>query len=457
MTFELEYTGQAVQRNTAQKATAVSGFKQVINRRERQQFGLGGVWPGCAAVLWLTTSLTLFPAANQAHAQVAADERRTAVEELSGQPHFPADFPGLVKEQPAEGPFVETPAGFMVPFTLQVPQTNLQFEMLPIPGGKVLLGSPAEEEGRQENEGPQVEVEIPPFWMAKHEVTWQQYQHFMKFHDAFKRFKDQGIRPLTDENRLNAIAAPSNLYDPGFTYDAGDGPDEPAATMSQFSAKQYTKWLSLTAGVFVRLPTEPEWEYACRAGSTTAYSFGDDPAELGEHAWFEDNADFARHKVGQKQPNAFGLYDMHGNVAEWVLDMAYEEGYEHLAGQEGLTVATAFRWPHQWFGRVAKGGSFELPADQCRVASRLISEDAWRDSDPNQPRSPYWYTSYPATGVGMRIMIPLHSPAERSLQEKFWQADIPEIEEVAKRRELLEGRGASGLIDGELERAMKDR
>ncbi len=440
----------------------MSGFGKFSDRRERPRFGLSGVLPsglvaGFVASLWLTVIAPGFDPGSVADAQVAAEERRTAAEELSGAPHFTADFPGLVKEQPESGPFVPTAAGFMVPFTLQLPNTDLKFEMLPIPGGKVLLGSPAEEEGRQENEGPQIEIEIAPFWMAKHEVTWQQYQHFMKLHDAFKRFKDQGIRPLTDENRLNAIAAPSNLYDPGFTYDAGDGPNEPAATMSQFSAKQYTKWLSLTSGMFIRLPTEPEWEHACRAGSTTAYSFGDDPAELSEHAWFEDNADFARHEVGQKQPNAFGLYDMHGNVAEWVLDMAYEDGYEHLVGQEGLTVATAFRWPHQWFGRVAKGGSFELPADQCRVASRLISEDLWRDSDPNQPRSPYWHTSFPATGVGMRIMVPLNSPAERNLQEKFWQADIPEIEEVAKRREDREGRGAYGLIDEQLEQAVKDR
>jgi formylglycine-generating enzyme len=407
-----------------------------------------GVLAGCAFGSFSCASL---------EAKQVADDTRTAEKELSGAPRFPADFPGLVQDQPSEQPYVKTDVGYMVPFTLKVPDTDLSIDMVPIPGGKVLWGSPESEDGRQENEGPQVEVEVAPFWMAKHEVTWKQYKHFMKFHDAFKRFADQGIRKLTDDNRVDAIAAPSNLYDPGFTFDAGDGPNEPAATMSQFSAKQYTKWLSLSSHVFFRLPTEPEWEYACRAGSTTAYSFGDDPEELGEHAWFEDNSEYARHDVGQKKANAFGLYDMHGNVAEWVLDMAYENGYEHLAGQEYLTVATAFRWPHQWFGRVAKGGSFELPASDCRVASRLLSEDLWRDSDPNQPRSPYWYTSFPATGVGMRVMIPLNSPAERSDREKFWQADIPEIEEVARKRESVEGRGAYGLMDERLEKDVNGR
>lgn len=407
-----------------------------------------GVWAGCAFGSYSCATL---------EAKQVADDTRTAEKELSGAPCFPADFPGLVSDQPTEQPYVKTDVGYMVPFTLKIPDTDLSIEMVPIPGGKVVWGSPESEDGRQEIEGPSVEVEVAPFWMAKHEVTWKQYKHFMKFHDAFKRFADQGIRKLTDDNRVDAIAAPSNLYDPGFTFDAGDGPNEPAATMSQFSAKQYTKWLSLSSRVFFRLPTEPEWEHACRAGSNTAYSFGDDPEELGEHAWFEDNSEYARHDVGQKKANAFGLYDMHGNVAEWVLDMAYENGYEHLAGQENLTVATAFRWPHQWFGRVAKGGSFELPASDCRVASRLLSEDLWRDSDPNQPRSPYWYTSFPATGVGMRVMIPLNSPAERSDREKFWQADILEIEEIARKRETIEGRGAYGLIDERLEKDVNGR
>ncbi len=387
----------------------------------------------------------------------AADDKRSAEQELRGGVHFPADFPGLVQEKPDTEPFVETAAGYMVPFKIKVPETDVEFEMIPIPGGTVVLGSPDSEADRADIEGPQVEIEVPPFWMAKYEVTWKQYKHFMRFHDAFKRFKDQGIRELNDQNQLNAVAAPSNLYDPGFTYDAGEGPNEAAATMSQFAAKQYTKWISLTTNVFFRLPTEAEWEYACRAGSSTAYSFGDDPNELGDYAWFEENADYMRHEVGQKKPNAFGLYDMHGNVAEWVLDMAYEDGYEHLAGKEGLTVATAFRWPDQWFGRVAKGGSFEASAEECRVASRLLSEENWRKDDPNLPRSPYWYTTYPATGVGFRVLVPLHSPGERSDREKFWQADITEIEEVARKREANEGRGVYGLVDERLERDLNGR
>lgn len=366
------------------------------------------------------------------------------------------DFPGLVKEKPTEGPFVETDRGFMIPFTMKIPNTDIEYEMVPIPGGTVLMGSPESEEGRDDLEGPQVEVRIEPFWMGKHEVTWAEYKRFMRLHDIFKRFQDQGVRKVTDENRLDAIAAPSNLYDPGFTYDAGEGPQEPAASMTQFAAKQYTKWLSLLNNQFYRLPTEAEWEYACRAGTTTAYYFGDSADDLAEHAWFEDNADWMRHDVGSKKPNPFGLYDMHGNVAEWVLDQSYDGGFSHLADQPDLTAVTAFKQPDQEYGRVVKGGSFESTPSECRSAARLISDVEWKNSDPNVPQSPYWFTSYPATGVGFRLMMPLNPPTERNAQEAFWRADLEDIRDVVDRRAESEGRGAIGLVDDQLDQAAED-
>lgn len=374
----------------------------------------------------------------------------------ANEPEEETEFPGLVKEKPTSGPFVETVRGYMVPFTVTIPNTEISYEMIPIPGGTVLMGSPESEEGRSELEGPQVKVKVEPFWMGKHEVTWAEYKRFMRLHDVFKRFDDEGIRKIDDSNRLNAIAAPSNLYDPGFTYDAGDGEQEPAASMTQYAAKQYTKWLSLLTHQFYRLPTEAEWEYACRAGSETSYSFGDSPDELGEYAWFEDNAEWMRHDVGTKKPNQFGLYDMHGNVAEWVLDQSYEGGFAHLAEKQDLTAETAFVKPDQQYGRVVKGGSFESTPVECRSAARLISEEEWKNSDPNVPKSPYWFTSYPATGVGFRLLMPLSAPSDRTGKEVFWKADLEEIQDVVDRRAKAEGRGAIGVVDDQLDKAAED-
>src|SRR4028118_1013135 len=101
--------------------------------------------------------------------------------------------------------------------------------------------------------------------------------------------------------------------------------------MSQLSAKQYCKWLSAKTGQFYRLPTEAEWEYACRAGSQTVYPWGDDPAQLNENAWWGKNSDFKYQKVGKKKPNAWGLHDMIGNVIEWTLDQYEPTAYAHAA------------------------------------------------------------------------------------------------------------------------------
>ena len=163
------------------------------------------------------------------------------------------------------------------PYSQTIPGTQVVFEMLPVPAGKFLLGSPEDEYGRNPDEGPRVEIHLMPFWIGKCEVTWNEYLEFMNLTNVFEKFDDQGIRAVTEANQIDAITSPSKLYEPSFTFETGDDPRQPAVSMSQYAAKQYTKWLSLLTGDFYRLPTEAEWEYACRAGTTTAYYFGDDP------------------------------------------------------------------------------------------------------------------------------------------------------------------------------------
>jgi len=363
---------------------------------------------------------------------------------------------GIVKEKPTDGRFVKTDRGFMVPYTATIPNSEVTFEMVPIPGGKFLMGSPAGEAKRKDDEGPQVTIDIEPFWMAKYEITWSEYKEFMALHDIFNDFLSHDMRKVTDDNLVDAVTAPSNLYEPTFTFKFGDHPRQPAITMSQFAAKQYTKWLSVMSKQFYRLPSEAQWEYACRADTTTAYYFGDDPSKIGEHGWYIKNSNEQTNKVGQKSPNPWGLYDMHGNVAEWVLDEYSENGYAAL---EGAVVkdAKAIQWPTKLFPRVARGGSWEDKPERCRSASRMSShDDNWRTEDPNFPQSPYWFTTSPATGVGFRIIRPLNPPKDKAERERYWKADLEEIWEGVKQRIEDEGRGAIGLIDDDLPKAIEE-
>jgi sulfatase modifying factor 1 len=362
---------------------------------------------------------------------------------------------GLVSEQPKEGRFVKTSEGYMVPYTATIPGTDVEFEMVPIPGGKFKMGSPDGEKGRKPAEGPQFEVEVEPFWMGKFEITWAEYREFMKLTDVFKSF--EGVQPprraVTKDNQADAVTSPSNLYDPTFTFRNGQKPRLPAVTMSQYAAKQYTKWLSLLSGDFYRLPTEAEWEHAARADQKTAYFFGDDPAQLGKYAWSFDNSTETTHEVGQKQPSPWGLYDIYGNASEWVLDQYLPEGYKKFGGR--LTNwKDAIVWPTKLFPRVLRGGSWDADAADCRSASRRgSSDDEWRETDPNSPKSPWWFTEPEALGVGFRIIRPL-KPAAEADRAKYWDSDLASITLDAKDR-LDQGRGARGVVDPNLPDAVQ--
>ncbi len=356
---------------------------------------------------------------------------------------------GLVSSPPDAGRFVKTEKGYMVPYTMTIPGTDVEFEMVPIPGGKLKLGSPDSEENREDNEGPQFEVTVEPFWMGKYEVTWAEYKQYMALYGIFKELETRKLRLINGDNKIDAITAPTELYDPSFTFAFGEAPELPAVTMTQYSARQYTKWLSGITGHFYRLPSEAEWEYACRAGTETAYSFGDDMDDLDDYAWYYDNSDDAPHPVGQKKPNAWGLYDMHGNVAEWTLDQMLEDGFAKFKGGS-VSAEEALVWPTKLVPRVVKGGSWEDDPEDCRCAARLGSEEEeWKKEDPNLPLSPWWFTSDPTRGIGFRVVRMLDQPASKEAAERYWQADAPEIIEAVENRQQ-EGRGAMGLVDQSL-------
>ncbi len=362
---------------------------------------------------------------------------------------------GIASEKPASGPFVEVDGQFMVPYNVAIPGSDVTFEMIPVAGGKFLLGSGADDGEAREDEGPQIEVNVDPMWVAKTEVNWAQYKEYMKLYAIFKEFEGRGQR-LVDLNDLSdAITAPTELYEPTFTYEYGSEPQQPAVTMTQYAAQQYTKWLSLLVGGQYRLPTEAEWEYACRAGTTAPYSFGDDAKKIDDYAWYLDNCLDGLPDVGVKLPNAFGLHDMHGGVAEWTVNQYTEDGYTWLVGRDNVNALDVVKWPEESSPCVVRGGTWELEAVELRSAARLGSDDeAWKEEDPNFPRSPWWFTSDPARGVGFRVFRSF-KPLDAELIKKFWEASAANtINEVETR--VQSGRGGYGLVDAELPKVIEE-
>src|SRR5688500_18715639 len=266
----------------------------------------------------------------------------------------------------------------MKAYTEVVEHTDAKIEMLPIRGGRFVMGSPEGEKGRYADEGPQHEVEVSPFWVAKCEITWDAYEVWMSDLDVLKR-QVLGIATTPRDTLADKfqISQPTKPYT-DMTFGMGKR-GYPAICMTQHAARRFCTWLSAKTGRYYRLPTEAEWEYACRAGTTTAYSFGDDPAELGDYAWFYDNSHEKYAKVGTKKPNPWGLHDMHGNVQEWVLDQHSADFYAQC--QKEGTVKDPLRIPLEEYGRSVRGGSWNAMPEECRSASRQMSIEDWKQQD----------------------------------------------------------------------------
>jgi formylglycine-generating enzyme required for sulfatase activity/mono/diheme cytochrome c family protein len=300
-------------------------------------------------------------------------------------------------------------------YTEKIPGSDISFELVAIPSGEFTMGSPDSEAGRKADEGPQHKVAIEPFWMGKCEVTWNEYELFMFPTEEKKMRVTKGSNADLDKI-TDAVTRPTTPY---VEMSFGMGKDGfPAISMTQHAANSYCKWLSAKTGHFYRLPTEAEWEYACRAGTTTAYSFGDDASKLTNYAWFSKNSDFKYQKVGKKLPNPWGLHDMHGNVAEWVLDQYSPDSYKQFLGavaKEPWTKATK-PYPHS-----VRGGSWDDDAPMLRSSARRASDKTWKMQDPQLPKSIWYHTD--AQFLGFRIIRPLKVPSADDCS-KYWTSGV---------------------------------
>jgi len=227
--------------------------------------------------------------------------------------------------------------------------TKTGIEMVVIPAGELVMG----DGGGEADERPAHRVRISAFYMDKHEVTQQAYERLM------------GRNPAKST-----------------------GPDKPVERLSWLAAVRYCNMRSLREGLQpcydlkslkcdfeaggYRLPTEAEWEYACRAGTTTSYSFGRDAGLLRQYAWFNENSGRTTHPVGKKKPNPWGLHDMHGNVWEWCNDFYGEGCYLKSVGYDP-------RGPVSGEERILRGGSFRSGPESCRSACRNSETPGFAD------------------------------------------------------------------------------
>lgn len=294
----------------------------------------------------------------------------------------------------------QAPAAF-VAYEEKIPGSEVAFQMVPVKGGTFTMGSPAREPGRDEDEGPQRKVEVGSFWIGKFEVTWDEYDYFAFAVDVPQ---PPGTKAPTG---ADAITRPTPSYgDEARGFGKGK---QPVLDVTHHAAMEYTRWLSSVTGKSYRLPTEAEWEYAARAGSPEAYSFGGNPKLLGEYAWYAANSGEKPHPVGEKKPNKFGIHDMHGNQSEWVLDMYVPDFYAKLPSDRPSLMPVSLpndrRYPH-----VARGGSWADDPKELRSAARRASSEEWSRRDPQSPQSIWWHTD--ATIVGIRVVRALDERPE---------------------------------------------
>ena len=279
----------------------------------------------------------------------------------------------------------------------QVTET-VQIKMLPVKAGSFTIGTPNSEDGRDEDEGPQKNISVSAFWMSEKEITFGQWDTFFKNIDVVQ----------SKNISVDAVSRPTAQYI-DLTWGMGRESTHPTNSMSHQAAIMYCKWLYEKTGVFFRLPTEAEWEYACRAGSSNTIP----KSRLGEHAFFKDNSQSKFQKTGQLKPNAWGFYDMLGNLSEWTLDQYDATAYTNLqeSARDPL-IKPASKYP-----KVVRGGSYLDPAKELRCGNRIASEAAWNKRDPQVPKSKWWLTD--GMFVGFRVVRPALQPSPTEIKKFF--------------------------------------
>jgi len=299
-------------------------------------------------------------------------------------------------------------------FTEKIPGSSVSFNMKAIPGGTFRMGSPHDEPFRNQDEGPVRDVEISAFFMGEVEVTWDEYLAFYAQTSSEGRTTDtEGVRKqlVSGTDAISGATPPYGQPDQGW----GMG-QRPAISFTFHAAETYCRWLSLVTGKTYRLPTEAEWEYACRAGTTGPYFFGGDPAKfertgirakiskndttvINTYVIYRENSPTKTQTPDYVGSNPFGLKNMLGNVAEFCSDWYQPDAYSIYP--EGTLINP--KGPEYGEERVIRGGSFLNNAGALRCAARDYTRtETWLRTDPQMPKSIWWYSD--CFNVGFRVV-----------------------------------------------------
>jgi formylglycine-generating enzyme required for sulfatase activity len=305
---------------------------------------------------------------------------------------------------------------------------SVKIEMTYIPAGTFIMGSPAAEPGHQPSEQPMHEVSVAGFWMSRTEITNEVFNVFdpnspYSDYDATRR----NAINLPDSARMAAekISANIHLIDHAEFRVADlalkDNAFRPVRGVTQYTAHEFCRWLSMRSGRSYRLPTSAEWEYAARAGSRTSWFFGDDPARLADYAWYGQKDSDAPQPVGRKKPNAWGLYDMYGNLAEWTLD-GWSDDYTSLATKDVQKAQFVPRTNKTTKGGLLRGGSYLSTRQGTRSAARQPYEETTLDGE--------WPPAFDFSKAGLTIGFRIISPENKDPDDLARYAQDPLSESV---------------------------
>jgi sulfatase modifying factor 1 len=356
---------------------------------------------------------TLNALGGESHLKYLRDPENTSCLQChQGVGHYRGEIGLTVEETSSDSKEVFTELAKVTKFKSfeeKLPGTSVSFNMVAIPAGQFKMGTPANESYRNVDEGPVREVAVDSFWIAEIEVSWREYLAFFSATGSQGRKEATEIDEETDG--ISGATPPWGAPDQGW----GKG-TRPAITMSHLGAETYCRWLSSVTGRKYRLPTEAEWEYAARGGTSTPYFFAGDPKDfevdgfwnkifgadttgINSYAIYYENSPSRTQTPDKVNANPFGLKNMLGNVAEYCLDYYDPQVY----GKYPKGVVKNPRGPRNGMEHVVRGGSYNNTAKDLRAGRRDFTKTKdWLVTDPQIPKSIWWLSD--CKNVGFRVV-----------------------------------------------------